>query len=193
MLVTTDQYGDLYLTAPKLKQDPVATLGEGDIRSWIKMMSSTAGSAHSPKWEAKFDGRKRFYRYTVYCVPGDGAPTSAISYDPGIPNNRMNAIVTPDTGIGALGITAAWKRSRTLADALTIPFPVTSWYTPSGALWTPGTMVMVHAPSIHINTPFQFLIRKVEYMFEPRGATAVLSLLPPQAYTGDPIPEGIFS
>jgi hypothetical protein len=36
---------------------------------------------------------------------------------------------------------------------------------------------------------FTFLIKSVEYIFEPDGKKSVLNLVPPQVYTGEPLEE----
>ncbi len=187
MLVTNDEYGDLFLTAARTTGTPVASLGEGDIAAYLKTQAT--GGAKSPNWKAKFDGRKRFYAYTVYGQSGMADDISSESDDPVVPTSRIMNVIAGDVTLGNVRITAQWKRSKQLVQALSIPFPVVGWHTPHGDLWAPNTLVSVHAPSLHINTPFTFLIRQVEFVHESQGQTTQLSLVPPQCYTGDPIKE----
>jgi len=199
MLVTNDEYGNLFLTNAHTTGVPVATLGEGNVQDYLKAQSAS-GNVRSPSWAAKFDGRKRFYKYTVYCWSGMGdgyestaqdnyMPINSQAVDTSIPKTRRTHVLAGDNEIGGAQISAQYKRSMQLAEALTIPFPVTTWYDGHGKLWTPNTLVRVQAPSIHIPNGFTFLIRQVEYTHEGSGQTATLSILPPQVYTGEAIKE----
>ena len=175
MLVTNDEEGNLFLTAANVKSAPVATLQEGQ--------------PPVQAWEAKFDGRKRFYSYAVSGTSGDGVPLEAVEYDRVVPTTRRTAVTVGDTDLGGIGMVAAWKRSQQLAEALSISLPVTGWYTPQGELWKPNTLVHVVAPSIHVEKGFTFLIREVECVQAAAGQTATLHLLPPHVYTGGKIEE----
>lgn len=188
LLVTTDVNGNLFLTAADLSKPPVATLGEGDIRAYSEYQRNQ-GAARAQGWKAKFDGRKRYYKYTVYGQSGWGDLIYSEAIDPLVPKSRIINDVAPDGDFGVSQIAAQWTRSKQLVEALSIPFPVIGWYTPRGQLWAPNTLVQVFAPSIHVNSPFTFLVRAVEYIHEQAGQTATLSLVPPQCYTGDPIKE----
>ena len=68
-------------------------------------------------------------------------------------------------------------------------FPVSSWYNKTGKSWEENTIVTVKSQTLEVPNGFDFLILAVEFAFETAGNTAVLSLVPPQAYTEQPIVE----
>jgi prophage tail gpP-like protein len=187
MLVTNDEEGALFLTTAKRTGFPVATLGEGDIAAYQK--SQAASGVKSPKWEAKFDGRKRYGTYTVYGQSGMADDIQSTETDPVVPASRIMNVISGDDTIGNVGVAAKWKRSKQLVEALSIPFPVTTWCDAYNQLWAPNTFVTVVAPSIHVDKGFTFLIREVEYLHEAGGQTAQLSLVPLQVYTGEDLKE----
>lgn len=138
-------------------------------------------------WGAQFDGTLLF---NIIRAIGEspGAPTNeAISRDDNVPRSRFTTIVADETMVGDLQAAADWKRSKQLADALTIPFPVSGWYAPNGDLWRENTLVTVVSPSIFTPQGFTYLIRQVEYVEESSGKTTTLSLVPPGVYTGERI------
>ena len=201
MLVTNDRYGNLFFTNAHTNGPTVAALGEGDL-NWaaIRQQAAASGNIHAPAWGTRFDGRERFYKYTVYCWSGAGddyestatdnfIPIDSQSIDTAIPKIRRMHVLTGDNEIGGAQITARYKRNMQYVKALTLPFPVVGWYDAHGALFTPNTIVTVQAPSIQIPKPTKFLIRQVEYTHEASGQAATLSLVPPQAYTGEDIVE----
>lgn len=159
--------------------------------------SSTVGTIQETqppyqKLQARFDGRKRFNAYRVIGPTPKrrrGNALEAIAKDDRVPRSRFKTLSAEDATAGNIQKTADWQRSKQVADAMTIPFPVNSWYAPDGSLWRENTKVTVISKSIFVPDGFDFLIRSVEYMFGEDGTTAVLSLVPPQVYTGEPIEE----
>ncbi len=175
MLVSCDELGNLFLTAARTSGAPIANLEEG--------------KPPAQKLEAKFDGRKRFHKYTVYGQSGMADDIRAEAMDPRVPSSRVANILAPEVTAGNARVAAGWKRSKQLAEALSIPLPATGWYAPRGELWAPNTLVTLTAPSLHVVSGFTFLIRSVEYLHETQGQTSMLQLVPPQVYTGEPIEE----
>lgn len=175
MLVTSDEYGNLFLTAARTAGLVVANLEEG--RPPVQ------------KFAATFDGRKRFHTYAVYGQSGMADDIHAEAVDDVVPSSRTANFVVGDVSAGNVSIAAAWRRSRQLAEALTIPLPVSGWYAPRDELWTPNTKVSLTAPSLHCPDGFTFLVRAVEYLHEQNSQAATLYLVPPQAYTGEDLEE----
>ena len=145
---------------------------------------------------ARFDGRKRFNTYkAIGQSPGRKKKSKkeskyAIAKDEVVPKSRFLAFHTNETTAGNIQTAADWRRSKQLADVLTISFPVSSWYDPGGLdLWRENTLITVISPTIYVPDGFDFLIRSVEYIFEEKGTTAILNLVPPQVYTGKPLVE----
>ena len=172
-LISSTVNGDLLITRAASGR-PVAILEEG--------------SQGSISLTARYDGRKRF---NVYRAIGDSPLGNKVGLakDNVVPRSRFLTFQANETISGDIDKAAQWRRSKQLANALTIPFPTDSWYRPDGELWRENTIVTVVSPSIHVPDGFDFLIRSVEYIDDVAGKTAILNLVPPQVYTGEELKE----
>lgn len=146
-------------------------------------------------FDARFDGRKRFNVYKALSqTPArknkkKNESKIQIAKDNMVPRSRSLAFTVDETDAGQMKLAAEWRRSKQLADSLTIPFPVSSWYGPDGKLWKENTIVTVKSPTIFVPDGFDFLIRSVEYIYTDKGTDAILGLVPPQVFTGEKIDE----
>lgn len=146
-------------------------------------------------FDARFDGRKRFNIYKALSQsPGRKDEKKKqtkiqIAKDSMVPKSRTFAFTVNDVDAGGMKNAAEWRRSKQLAEALTISFPVSTWYGPDGKLWTENTIVTVKSETIFVPDGFDFLIRSVEFVFTDKGTTAALGLVPPQVFTGEKIAE----
>jgi len=172
-LISSTVNGDLLVTRAASGK-PVATLQEG--------------SQGAISLTARFDGRKRF---NVYRAIGNSPAGNKVGLakDNRVPRSRFLTFQANETISGDIDKAAKWRRSKQLADALTIPFPTDSWYRPDGELWRENTIVTVISPTIHVPDGFNFLVRSVEYIDDVAGKTAILNLVPPQVYTGEELKE----
>jgi len=177
-LMTSDAEGNLLFTRANTDGEPVGTLTEGE--------TPTA------ELTARFDGRQRFNAYRAISQTPKKNAVNAVSKDERVPESRFFTFTASDTTEGNIQQAADWKRSKKLADALSIPVPVTSWYAPNGELWRENTLVTLVSPSLFVPDGFNFLIRSVEYVYGSAGTTAKLELVPPQVYTGGEITEPWF-
>lgn len=190
ILVSCTPEGDLLFLRANADQKPVGTLCEE--------------APFVEGWKATYDGRKRFHAYKVITagVKGRSTPQALISKTPpggstgkkqpsptvteidhAVPRSRFQTFNADDTTPGNIANAAKWRRNRQFVDALTLPFPVSSWYAPNGTRWKPNTTVTVISPTISVPIGFTFMIRSVEFEYAEKRRTAVLSLVPPQAYT----------
>lgn len=135
-------------------------------------------------FEATFDGRKRFNIYRALGQSPSGAKVG-IAKDSKVPRSRFVTFQVNETIDGDIEQAAKWRRSKQLAEALTIPFPVSSWFDQNGKLWEDNTLVEVISPTLSIPNGFTFLIKSVEYNDTTSGKTAILNLVPPQVYSGE--------
>jgi len=135
-------------------------------------------------FDAKADGRKRFNTYRALGQSPSGAKVG-IAKDSKVPRSRFFTFQADETISGDIEQVARWQRSKQLAEALTIPFPVTSWFDQNGRRWKENTLVEVVSPTLHLSKGFTFLIKSVEYNDGTSGKTAILNLVPPQVYTGE--------
>lgn len=155
------------------------------------------GQTFALNYQAKFDGRKRYASYkAVASTPKKkrGKATTGTANDNLVPLTRFLTFTANDTTEGNIQIAADWRRSKQVAESLSIPIIVSSWYDPKGNLWRENTLVSVTSPTLGIPDGYIFLIRSVEYLFEADGISATLNVVPPQVYTGEPleIPWGPF-
>lgn len=141
--------------------------------------------------EIEFDGRKLFNAYRIIAQSPSrknkykGNLKHAIAKDDNVPRSRFMTFKADDVALTGLQKAADWKRSKQFADALTFPFPVSSWYAPDGTLWRENKLVTVVSKALELPDGFTFLIRSVEYLFDGKGTNAILQLVPPQVYTGE--------
>lgn len=180
ILITSTELGEYKFTRPG-GGTPIAVLEED--------------SALVQGFTTRFDGRQRFNQYTALGqTPGRkrrskrGSKT-AIAKDDNVPRSRATTFNTDETTAGGMKIAAEWRRSKQLADALTIPLRVSTWYTPDGELWSENKLVTVKAKSIYVPTGFDFLIRSTDFIFQEKGTPAILNVIPPQAFTGEQLDE----
>ncbi len=140
--------------------------------------------------EIAWDGRARWAAYRAIGQSPKKKTKIAISKDPEVPRPRFLTFSADDTTTGGIQKAADWRRSKVIADALVIDFPVNSWYAPNGERWKKNTLLTVISPSMHLADGFDFLIKAVESSFSDTGTPAKLSLVPPQVYTGEEIAVG---
>lgn len=146
--------------------------------------------ARGHDYRIRFDGRQRFRTYRVFGQRSGGKPSSKLVNDLAVSRSRVKNIEAGDVENSAELLKAAeWERSRQLKEALTFAFPVSDWYAPDGRLWRENGYVTVESPAMYVPDGFKFLIRSVEYIFESSGKKAILNLVPPQVFTGEPLEE----
>lgn len=137
------------------------------------------------EWQSKFDGRKRFNSYrAIGQSPGENAKPS-IAKDDNVPRSRFITFQLNDTTKGDIKNAAEWKRSKQLSESLSLSLPVNTWFAPDGSIWEENTLVTVISKTFSIPNGFTFLIRSVSYDMSADGKTALLTIVPPQVYTGE--------
>jgi prophage tail gpP-like protein len=175
VLVSSDVSGNLLFQTADTESKSVGTIEEGQ-QGFLK-------------YEADFDGTKRFNSTKATGQsPGDGQKVE-IAKDDNVPTSRTRTIKANDVTAGELKKAAEWERSKAVADALTIPFQAFGFFAPNGERWTENTIVTVKSEVISIEDGFDFLIKRVEFVKNASGKTTNLSLVPPQVYTGEEIPD----
>lgn len=142
------------------------------------------------EYKIRFDGRARFNKYRVNGeTPKRKTFIFAEAVDLVVPEGRLLVTKADDATAGNIQDAADWARSKRVADTLTIPVPVYSWYDPNGELWEPNTIVSITASSMNIPDGFDFLIRSVEYDWSSNGTPAILNVVPPEVFTGEELQE----
>jgi prophage tail gpP-like protein len=139
--------------------------------------------------EASYNGRERFGVYTARAQSPGKTSASASATDPAVPACRQASFVADEADGNDLQKAADWRRSKQFGESLSLSVPVHSWYDPNGERWKVGTMVTLISRSLFLPDGFDFFIRQIEFELKDAGATATLSLVPIQTYTGEPIPD----
>ena len=148
-------------------------------------------SAIADQFEAKFMGRDRFsiYRAMVHAPHHHKSTTIYKATDPVVRMPRLLSFDSNEVVPGGAKNAAEWRKNKSAADSMTIPFPVNSWYGPNGNLWDVNTAVTIISPTLNLLEGFTFLISQVEFKYENKGTSAVLKLLPPTVYSTGEIIE----
>ncbi len=177
LLLSCTKWGDLIITKANTEATPVGTIEE---------INPIADS-----YNASFKGRDRFsvYRSIASSSKSSKTASASIARDPVVTSPRIMTFRAPNNLPGEALSAADWRKNKSAADAMTLPFPVNSWYAPNGKLWEPNTTVTVISPVIGIKTGFTFLINKVEFVYKADGISANLELKPPTVYTTGQIEE----
>jgi prophage tail gpP-like protein len=171
LLLDCTKYGDLLITKANTTDTPVATIQEGN--------------PIANDFVATFDGRKRFniYRALASSSRSGKSASASSAKDEVVILPRLLTFRSQNNLPGEAPNAADWRKNKSVAEALTIPFPVNSWYDPNGNLWEPNTKVTVISPTIGLTNGYTFLINQVEFNYKADGATANLKLVPPSVYT----------
>jgi prophage tail gpP-like protein len=152
---------------------PIAPLGT--IEEGVSFIS---------EFSANYDGRKRF---NVYRTVSQGANKDeqkvGIAKDDTVPLSRFRTFTVNDSLKGEMNQVAAWKRNQETAKALEIPIPFDSWYAPNGELWEVNRRIVVKSITLGIPDGFTFLIRQVDFGWNPQGKSATIYILPTSFYS----------
>lgn len=185
-LASSTPQGDMLFHAPAVSGAPVAVIEEG--------------APFPVGWKARYDGRTRYRAYR--CITkgtktgpvlnwgsaGYGSstkqkPSVVVEIDKSVPLARWVTFRADDVTSGDIKNAAKWKKNRQFVESLTQEFPVAGWHDPYGKLWRENTTVTVKSPTLGVPNGYTFLIRSVEYNLDERGQSAILGLVPPEAYT----------
>jgi len=170
VLLTNDAPGRLVITSPNPNAAPVAALVEG-----LSEMRSIS---------ANYDGTKRFSEYKVLLQQDGNEAITGIANDPKIMVYRPRIYTSgqgPATGAKS---SAEWARALALAESVQVDISLSGWRGPSKALWAPGQIVTIKAPSVFIDTEMPFMIAGVDFALDGGGRTSALRLVLPSTYTG---------
>lgn len=107
-------------------------------------------------------------------------------------NPRLQSVTRPlvyrpeDTEAGDVPAATRARLARMFAAAASYEIGVATWRDASGALWEPGALVELDAPSLMVYRPTALMIRSVRYSLTAGQTSAVLSLVFPGAFAGEP-------
>ena len=179
-ILTCSRDGEVVITKADTETAPVGALVEG-----IPPLLSL---------KVNYDGRSRFsiYRMSAQIQRKRKKKKSvvAIAKDAAVPSVRTLTVKGADVTVGTVQSAVDWERSKRVADSMAMTAEVSSWYAPeTDDLWEVGSLVTVVSPVVFAPEGFNYLIREVTFNFSEQGMSASLSLVPPQAYTGEEVDE----
>jgi len=134
-----------------------------------------------------FDGRARFNAYRFFSQTPGETGVSVTAVDNAVPITRFSAYSGNDTTAGEAVKAVEWRRTKALADAMSMPITAAGFRAPSGETWAPGQRVTLISPTLFLPNGFTMLIRSVEMVSGAGGDTTLLGLVPPAVYTGGDI------
>lgn len=162
--------GALELTMPTGKGPTFATLEEG------------TGSLQEVSIES--DDTAMFQTYKVTMQTGGWPDVKDSVTDPGIKIHRFHQRAGSTGAPGQIKKACELDRAQAIASAFTVSVTVSDWTTDADALWEPGKIVSLKAPSCYINAPTLFMIAGVSFELTSGHRATSLRLVLPETYTG---------
>lgn len=174
-LISNTRDGRILITSAKLTGEPVATIEENEIPA--------------EAFSASFDARKIFNTYVAIGQSPRKGKRAGRATDINVPKSRQYTFSANDSTAGNINQVAEYQRNKAYIEALSIQFPVPSWYSDEERriLWDVNTLVFVKSKTLGFADGFIFLIRQVDYLYEVGGNSAVLYLVPPEIYSNKPV------
>jgi len=119
---------------------------------------------------------------------GDAGNTVAVVTNPNIKRHRRRIIVAEggDVGSEVAKQRALWECSRRYGRSVQLRLTTDSWRDAAGKLYTPNTLVDVDIPFLKI-VKRTWLISEVTYRRSDGGTAADLVIMPPEAFSPEPI------
>jgi len=193
VLISSNEKGEVYFLRADTSSTPVETIElatslEGSFNG-RDLFSSYRVTAMLPEVQAKTKKLKRSRRTRT---TDDTVQTLkyAEAYDSLVPSTRETTSTVDNVTSEGLPKAAEWERSRRWAKACTITIPRVGWYPKdSDEIYKENTLVTLKTSDLWLEDGFDFLIKSVEYVLDSNGAVALITLIPPQAYTGEPVPD----
>ena len=177
-VISSTTEGDVILQQANIKQPPVGTIDES------KTLIQTQF-----KGEWSLLSRPREIR-VVNQTPGSQGHATAT--DPNI-NLPLRQVISAYNDLkGNLKSTADWALKTRIVQELTQEIPVIGWYAPNGELWNPDTLLTLVSETLWVPNGFTYFIRAVKFILDGTTKTAILSLIPKEIYTNEPVKEPWF-
>lgn len=133
---------------------------------------------------ATYDGQKRHSEYMALTDSAGVSAPSSVLRDSSIPIYRPFAFTADDLEAGNLDTALQWKKSKSLADSVTISITVTGWRNENNQLWRENMIGTVQIPSVDIFTETAYIISGVNLTKDENGGNkSMLTMVLPQAYT----------
>lgn len=121
---------------------------------------------------------------------GDGGFVIAHETDPGVKRFRPLVMVSTEMqqeGMPLVETRVRWRQARNYGRSQAVTLVCDSWRDSSGKLWTPNTQAKINIPSLKVDGIW--IIGEVTYLRGENGTTAEVTLMPPEAYSPEPIAQ----
>lgn len=174
-VLSCDKYGNILVLDPDTKSQSVGVIEEGNQADLI-----------SQEFQASFDDRKAFRSYRVTSQTPFGRSV-ATRTDNSVNEPRHKVVNIDNQAAAGVGDVAEWQKHIQTVDDFKLEIPVVGWIAPNKDLWRVNTIVTFKSETCFIPDGFDLYIRGVRYLFSSSGLTAVLSVIPPNVYTKEPI------
>ena len=191
VILSSSEYGHILFRRADVASKPVETIEEAtelagsfNGRSLFGVYRMTMMSPETQKVTKKLKTKTRNTTKTVQTTK------YAETYDALVPASRQTTVSADNILVDDLPKAVEWERSKRWAKALEIQVPRIGWR-PKGSdtLYRENTKVTLKTADLWLSNGFDFLIKSVEYSLDSNGDVAMLTLIPPQAYTGDEVPD----
>lgn len=145
---------------------------------------------------AEFSIDQRFSTYqcfsqsvATFAEEGWGGYAFYVAADNLVPRNRKRYIIAETGGWGEpiCQQRAIWERNRRWGRSNALTLTTDSWRDSAGTLWTPNTLVPLSLPGLKVPQGVTWLIGDVTYHLNENGTTADLVIMPPEAFSPEPI------
>lgn len=133
--------------------------------------------------------RPRWLRVVSQTPKGSGQATAT---DPNINTPMRELLLAYNDLKGNLQSTADWALKTKITEELTQEIPVIGWRAPNGTTWSPDTLLTLVSETLWVPDGFEYFIRAVRFIQPDNEKTAMLSLIPKEIYTGQPVKEPWF-
>lgn len=189
-IVSNTLEGDLLLQQANINQESVGTLDESNNDLLL-----------TKEYHSEYDLRSRFKTYKVRSqTPSEFSKSgafsaagiaTAIATDKNIKSPRHKIVAANDQVVGGLQKIAEYTKNTALIAALSQDIPIVGWIAPNGKLFAPGTLITLKSETLFVPDGFTYFIKAVKYIFGGEKS-CVLSLIPKEVYSNEPIVEPWF-
>lgn len=191
VLITSNEKGEILFIRADINSKPIETIKNvTDISANYKGRELFAVYRTSATTPSREKYTKKLKTKTVQRYKTVQTIKIAEAYDRYVPASRQMTFSADNTHIDELPEAAEWQRSKRWSEALTISIPRIGWR-PQGSdnIYRENKLVTLLHEDIWLGNGFDFIIKSVDYMLDNGGATCTLKLTPPQAFTGEEIPD----
>lgn len=176
IIISSTEGGKLLFWKSVETGEPVATLrqGESPLMSVTPFFDPQNYYSHITGIEPSFVG-----------VPGE-------QYT--VKNTLLEGVVrpftfeAPDTLESDIKAATESKAGRMFGGMVSYDIMLDTWRDPTGELWAPNTILNLEAPDAMVYSPFDFLVKSVNFERIENSETALLTLVLPGSFSGK-IPE----